>query len=290
MRDHPFLSLLRPAVVVLALLTAHRIATATPAFAEVPVDLELVLAVDVSLSMDFEEQRLQREGYVAALAHPSVVEAIRSGLHGRIAVTYVEWAGQSLQSVVVPWRAIGSSEEAEAVAGELAALPISRARRTSISGAIRHAASLFDGNGFAGLRRVIDVSGDGPNNSGVPVTEARDEVAARGITINGLALRLANRRNTHAFFDIADLHRYYIDCVIGGTGAFALEVTERENFAAAIRRKMLLEIAGHGPTPTPSLRAFGPAVADYTPASAEVTDCLIGEKRWRQYIDNFSNE
>jgi len=157
---------------------------------DVAVDLELVLAVDVSGSMDTQERLLQRDGYVQAFLHPEVIAAIRAGINGRIAVAYVEWAGPRSQNMVMPWRLIDGQEAAAAVSAELALAESPRIRGTSISGALAFSSALFDGNGFASGRKAIDVSGDGPNNMGPPVVPMRDTVVARGITINGLPLTL----------------------------------------------------------------------------------------------------
>ncbi len=250
-----------------------------PAAAKAYVDLELVLAVDVSRSMDHEEQRLQREGYVAAFRDDQVHKAISSGPNGRIAVTYLEWAGQGVQSIVVPWRVIASREDAVAFAGELAGKPISRARRTSISAALRKSAELFKASPFQGLRRVIDVSGDGVNNSGGPVAAARDETVAAGIVINGLAIVVSPGAGFYSFFDIPDLDLYFKDCVVGGPGSFVLSIRNKHEFATAIRQKLLLEIAGMHPMPLPALHR-----AQFQP-SAKTYDCLVGEKRFRQYLN-----
>jgi hypothetical protein len=246
---------------------------ALPAAAQIPVDLELVLAVDVSLSMDIDEQRLQRDGYVAAFRDGEVHKAIGSGGQGRIAVTYLEWAGPAVQQVVVPWTVIDGPEAARAFAARLEALPISRARMTSISAALDFSARLFESSGAKGLRRVIDVSGDGPNNAGPPVTLIRDEIIAKGIVINGLpiVMKLASGP-----FDLADLDRYYVDCVIGGTGAFMIPVRTPGEFGSATRRKLLLEIAALEPMPLVRVQA-GPV----RPPS----DCMIGEKQWRGYLE-----
>jgi hypothetical protein len=170
-------------------------AAPTPRFADtsasaVPVDVELILAVDVSYSMDPEEQALQREGYVQALRSKEFLTALREGAHGKIAVTYFEWAGQFDQKVLMPWRLIDGPEAADAVADELARAPYRRASRTSISGGLLFAKPLFDTSGYRGVRRVIDVSGDGANNAGVPVVPTRDGVTAAGITINGLPIMI----------------------------------------------------------------------------------------------------
>ena len=245
---------------------AMSLLAAAPAAAEVPVDLELVLAVDVSGSMDREEQALQRRGYVDAFLHPEVAEALRSGPYGRIAVTYVEWAGLRSQAVVMPWTLIDGAAGAEDFAAGLSEAPPARFRGTSISGALAFAAPLFDGNGYDGLRRVIDVSGDGPNNVGPPVAQVRDAVVAGGIVINGLPLQID--APMHMAFNGAPLADYYRDCVIGGPGAFVLPVTERDQLLEAIRRKLVLEIAGLPATVQPAAMT----------TAATTTDCLIGER------------
>ena len=156
--------------------------------ADEPVDIELVLAVDVSRSVDAREARLQRQGYINAFRDPEVIRAIHSGVVGRIAVTYLEWAGTSPVSVVAGWTMIKDADSALAFADMLGRAPPRSALYTSISNAIDFALPMFDGNGFEGLRRVIDVSGDGPNNWGDLVTTARDRAVAAGITINGLPI------------------------------------------------------------------------------------------------------
>lgn len=241
----------------------------------VEVDVELVLAVDVSRSMSADELDIQRRGYAAALSSADVLGAIRGGLLGRIAVTYVEWAGDSAQRVIVPWTMIETQAEADAVALMILSQTAPGMRRTSISGALLHAADDIEANAFAGLRRVIDVSGDGPNNQGLPVLAARDAVVARGITINGLPLM--TRDDFSTLFGIDDLDLYYEACVIGGAGAFVIPVRDWSEFAQAVRRKLVLEIAGL----PPHLWA-----AQYRPAPAY--DCLIGEKLWernRRFFD-----
>jgi hypothetical protein len=234
------------------------------------VDVELVLAVDISYSMDPEELTLQREGYVAAITSPDFLNALRGGMHARVAVTYVEWAGVIEQKIVVPWRLVDGAATAETVAAEIMRAPLRRAYRTSISGALNFSLPLFDGNGFRGIRRVIDVSGDGTNNQGPLVTLARDDVLAKGITINGLPIML--KRPNPATMDIPNLDVYYEDCVIGGPGAFVIPIREREKFREAIRTKLVLEIAGR----TPEARVI-PAAADNPRIS-----CTIGERMWQQ--------
>jgi len=260
---------------------------AAPAAADdTPVDLELVLAVDVSGSMDEGERALQRGGYVQAFLHPEVIAAIGSGVYGRIAVTYVEWAGPRAQEVVIPWRAVDGRASAEAFAAALKAAPTAHIHGTSISGALAFASTLFDGSGFAGARQAIDVSGDGPNNMGPPVTLVRDAVVARGVTINGLPLTLhAGGPWGSGYGGLAArlLDLYYEDCVIGGPGAFFLPVQAPEQLADAIRRKLVLEIAGRAPTLMPAQLAQRPPGADER--SSPGIDCLIGEKTRPAWLD-----
>ena len=208
---------------------------------ETNVDVELVIAVDISYSMDPDEQVLQREGYITGLTSREFLDALHQGMHGKIAATYFEWAGASDQRIVVPWRLIDGPASARAFADEIARAPYRRAYRTSISGALRFAQPLFDGSGFRGLRRVIDVSGDGANNQGLPVTLVRDEALERGITVNGLPILL--KRPSPATMDIDNLDVYYEDCVIGGPGSFMIAIHEREQFKDATRNKLVQEIA-----------------------------------------------
>lgn len=236
---------------------------------EIPVDIELVLAVDVSLSMAPNELAIQRDGYAAALTDEAVLGAILDGAHGRIAVTYFEWAGDFVQNVVVPWTVIGSRGEAQAFAGALTASPPSSARRTSISGALDFAAAQFDDNGYRGFKKVVDISGDGPNNQGRPVLEARADILAKGITVNGLPLMTTGGYSS--VFDVKDLDRYYENCVIGGPGAFMVPVNSWDQFPEAVRRKLVMELASAPPEARPPV-----LLAQAEPAY----DCLIGEKRW----------
>ena len=240
---------------------------------DIDVDLELVLAVDVSRSMDPAEQDLQKEGYIAALQHPEVLAAIRAGFLGRIAVTYVEWAGPGSQAVVAAWALIDGAESAAAFTAAVTGAPVNYLHGTSISGALSYTATLFDGNGFRATRQVIDVSGDGPNNMGFPVLKVRDEVLARGITINGLPIMI--HADYFGGYSIRDLDVYYEDCVIGGPGAFLVTVDNIDRIAEAIRRKLVLEIAGAPARLVP---------AQLTESEPRV-DCLIGEKLRRRWMD-----
>ncbi len=242
--------------------------------AETPVDVQLVLAVDVSYSMDPDEQQLQREGYMAAITSTEFMQALKHGMHGKVAITYFEWAGIHHQQIIVPWRVIDGPESADGFAADIARARYTRASRTSISGALLFGLPLFEGSGYRGLRRVIDVSGDGVNNNGPLVTDARDEVLAKGITINGLPIML--KRPSAATMDIEELDVYYEDCVIGGPGSFVIPIKDRNQFKEAIRTKLVLEIAGR----TPPARVV-PAAA----ASPRIS-CTIGERQWQQRWGN----
>lgn len=245
-----------------------------PAWPRAPtdVDVALVLAVDVSTSMDPDEQDLQRRGYVEAFRSPLVHQAIRTGMLGRIAVTYVEWAGAAhprYQKVVVPWTIVETPKDGIAFADRLARAPVHPVAGTSISGAIDFSLVLLSSGQFMALRRVIDISGDGSNNQGRSVTDARDEAVARGVTINGLPIMLKEpERRENATMD-----GYYRDCVIGGTGAFLVPVREREQFVTQTRTKIVREIAGVG-APSSMLQPVN---------GAPLTDCDVGEESWEDF-------
>jgi Protein of unknown function (DUF1194) len=256
---------------------------AAPRIAEMPgaksgsaveVDVELVMAVDISYSMDYDELALQREGYVQALTSTEFLNALKQGINAKVAVTLVEWAGVNDQRIVLPWRLIDGPASAETVAAEMAKAPVRRAYRTSIAGALMFAAALFEGNGFRGIRRVIDVSGDGTNNQGPIVTQVRDDVIAKGITINGLPIMLKEPQPNS--IDIKDLDIYYEDCVIGGPGAFVVPIREREKFKDAIRTKLVLDIAA-----LPAEPRVIPAAA-----GAPRISCTIGEQMWQRRWGN----
>lgn len=232
------------------------------------VDVALVLAVDISYSMDLEEQALQREGYIAALTSDPVLDAIRRGLVGRIAVTYIEWAGVATRNIIADWTLIEDRKSAEAFVAMIRAAPIRRARRTSVTSAIDFSMDRLRATNVRAIRRVIDISGDGPNNEGGLVTRARDNALAAGVIINGLPIEL--QRGYRSSFDIDGLDDYYEDCVIGGPGSFMITILERAQFADAIRTKILREVAQVGQSdaaPSPPKRR---------------ADCQIGEKLWRQ--------
>jgi hypothetical protein len=223
-----------------------------------PVDLELVLAVDVSGSIDAEEMKLQREGYVAALSDPEVVRTITRGVLGRIAVAYVEWAGYETRRLLVDWTLIDGPASAEAFARTLAAQPIRGGVSTSISAAIEFILPMFGTNGYVGTRKVIDISGDGPNNQGPLVTVMRDRANAEGVVINGLPI-INDRPNALNFPSLPDLDRYYEGCVITGEGSFVVVANNFEAFGEAIRHKLIQEIAGITPAGRRLARAGAPA-------------------------------
>ena len=244
------------------------LAWATPAEAgEVAVDLELVLAVDVSGSVDEVEANLQRRGYLAALVDPRVIRTIRAGPHRRIAVSYMEWAGADYQVTIAKWASIHDAKSARAFATAIAQVPVFSGPWTSISTAIDTAAAMFENNGYRGTRRVIDISGDGPNTRGRPVAQARDEAIGRGITIKGLPI-INDRVNPWGGPPFADLDLYYDEFVVGGPGAFIIRATSFKNFAAAILSKLIKEIAA------------APAPSDQPPPSDHVLASGSSSARW----------
>jgi hypothetical protein len=240
----------------------------SPAKAQSEVDLALVLAVDISNSMDPEEQELQRRGFVEAFRSPLVHNAIGSGMLRRIAVVYLECAGPAIQYVTVPWTEIGGSEDSLSFADRLSQAPIRRGPRTSISGALDASMRLLRESNVEAVRRVIDVSGDGINNLGRSITQARDEALAQGVVINDLPLLLKRQANS---WEVDNLDDYYRDCVVGGLGAFMIPVRERHQFAEAIKTKIIREIAGVAPE----------ALIVPTQAQSERrTNCEMGANPW----------
>lgn len=207
------------------------------------VDLELVLAIDVSGSIDEVEADLQRQGYLKALVDPEVVGAITSGRHRAVAVTYVEWAGGHFQRTVVDWMVIKDLGSAKAFAARLNGEPVITAAWTSISGAIQYGVARFEANPHKGERKVIDISGDGRNNSGLELEPVRQMAISKGITINGLPI-MNNRPNPYGRPPDRDLDKYYRSEVIGGRGAFIVVAQGFEAFAEAIRAKLIREVAG----------------------------------------------
>lgn len=232
-------------VVMAMLLLALR-----PAVAAEAVDVALVLAADVSRSIDEGEFTLQRKGYAAAISSPQVLNAIRAGAHGAIALCFVEWAGPDEQAVVAPWMVIRDGESAGDFAAILLKAPRSFAGRTAIGAGIDFAMAQLAKSGVTADRRVIDVSGDGTNNAGRPVTAARDDAVAKGVTINGLAI--INKRLAGTFFfehtnPPGGLPNWYRQHVIGGPNAFLLVVENFETFSDAMTEKLLNEISGIAP-------------------------------------------
>ncbi len=213
------------------------------------VDLLLVLAADVSRSVDEEEFNLQRKGYAAAMNDPRVMRAIAGGRRHAIAITFIEWSGAGEQSVVVDWTVVRDEEAAAGIAAAMLAAPRSFLGRTSISAAIDFAIQRLAVAPAQADKHIIDISGDGTSNAGRPVTEARDEAVAAGVTINGLAI-INSRSNPGYAFHTAPpggLPKYFEENVIGGPGAFLLQVEGFDSFAEAITRKLVAEIAGRPP-------------------------------------------
>ena len=234
------------------------------------VDAELVFAVDISYSMNSDEQRLQRAGYVQALKSKEFLDALQSGPLGKVAVAYIQWASSSDQDVLLNWSLVDSAESAQAVADKLGEAGYRRAQRTSISGGIDFGVHMFDNNAYNGARQIIDVSGDGPNNNGRPVTDARDEALAKGIVINGLPL--VGIRSYLGPADIKDLDIYYQDCVVGGPDSFMIPIHDTSAFVEATRNKLVREIADR-PLAKPKVQL----AADSEPRIS----CMVGENLWR---------
>lgn len=242
-----------------SLLLTSAIALSTPAMGQglasysydpsAEVDVELLLAVDISQSMDTDEQEVQRAGYAAALVSKDFLDAIELGPIGRVAVSYMEWGGVDEHFIVADWAVIDGPDSALHFAEEIASAPLRQVQRTSIASALNKAEWMLDNNKYQGLRKVIDVSGDGPNNQGGSVTEVRDRIVARwDIAINGLPLMM--KANKTAWQAMLNLDHYYEDCVIGGPGSFSIPVRSQEGFADAIRMKLVMEIAGLSNIPT----------------------------------------
>ncbi len=245
------------------------------AAAERAVDLELVLAVDISNSMDLEEAALVRQGFVRAFRHRDVIDAIQRGRLGRIAVTYVEWGHHQYQRTRVDWVEIADASSAADFAEAVERSSVTLVEWTSISGALAFGAQSFEGNGFRSERRIIDISGDGPNNIGPYVNLARDRALADGIVINGLPI-INDRPQVYGYPPFPDLDIYYEDCVIGGPGAFVVVADGFKDFARAVLRKLVTEIAGRS-SPRPLLL---PAAARARPP------CNAGEIQLQEFLQN----
>jgi hypothetical protein len=228
----------RVVLLAAAAFLAAMLGGAKPATAQAVVDLQLVLAVDASGSVSQDRFELQKQGYVAAFRNPRLLEAIRGGTIGAIAVTMTQWTGPVLQIQVVPWTLIKDAASMSAFADAVNAAPRQLfGGGTSISGAIDHGIALFPRTELRGARRIIDVSGDGSNNRGRPVTDARDEAIAAGVVINGLPILALE----------PFLEQYYWNSVVGGPGAFVVAAQSYETFAEAVFKKLIIEIAGLEP-------------------------------------------
>lgn len=267
------------------------------------VDLALALGIDISGSIDPDEAKLQREGYVQAFRDPVIVKAILGGSNGRIAVAYYEWSDAWVQRLLIDWTLLDSEDAIMAFATRLANAPISIARRTSISGAIRYAIPLFGRSPYEAERKVLDISGDGSNNDGGLVTDMRYEALKEKIVINGLPI-MNDRPNPFGFPSEADLDKYYLHCVTGGPRSFVEVATNFEDFPRAVRKKLLQEVANIGPEFGPASDfdiGLGPlpdgvqlAQSDRRPVRAEddytkfvrpeyELGCDIGERRSREF-------
>ncbi|MBV8392327.1 MAG: DUF1194 domain-containing protein [Alphaproteobacteria bacterium] len=234
---------MRPLACLFALLLA-----VLPARAEdkLDVDLALAMAIDISGSIDPDEAKLQRQGYVQAFRDPVIVKAILGGANGRIAVAYYEWSDSWMQKLLIDWTLLDSEPVIAAFAQRLDEAPISIARRTSISGAIRYAIPLFARSPYEPTRKVLDISGDGSNNDGGLVTDMRYEALKEKIVINGLPI-MNDRPNPFGFPSEADLDKYYEHCVTGGPRSFVEVARNFEDFPRAVRKKLLQEVADLGP-------------------------------------------
>ena len=233
----------------LAAATAASTVTATAARAETPVDLQLVLAVDVSRSIDEVEAELQRRGYIEALTNDRVIDAILSGENRRIAVCYTEWAGTHYQVVVLDWAVIDSPSAARSFADKLAEAPRQSQSWTAVGAALVHAGQRFDNSGFVSRRRVIDISGDGRTNDGPPAELVRDRLVELGVVVNGLPVMM-NRTNFGRPPDLT-LDKYYEENVIGGPGSFMIVADNFDHFGRAVRTKLVREISGADVTRRP---------------------------------------
>ncbi len=278
---------MRPLACLFALLIA-----ALPAQAQdkKDVDLALALAIDISGSIDPDEAHLQRQGYVDAFRDPVIVKAILGGANGRIAVAYYEWSDSWMQKLLIDWTLLDSEEAIAAFAQRLADSPISIARRTSISGAIRYAIPLFGRSPYEPARKVLDISGDGSNNDGGLVTDMRFEALKERIAINGLPI-MNGRPNPFGFPAEEDLDEYYLHCVTGGPRSFVEVARSFEDFPRAVRKKLLQEVADVSPRvmkPGVQLAQSGrheSAETDYTKfvRPGYEPGCDVGERRSREF-------
>jgi hypothetical protein len=252
------------------------------------VDLALALAIDISGSIDPEEARLQREGYVMAFRDPAVVRGILDGPNGRIAIAYFEWSDSWMQKLLIDWTLLDSEAAIRAFADRLSDAPISIARRTSISGAIHYAVGLFARSGYDADNKVLDISGDGSNNDGMLVTDARTEALKQRIAINGLPI-INNRPNPFGFPAEADLDQYYLHCVTGGPRSFVEVAKDFDDFPRAVRKKLLQEVATRQvPDGTRLAQTGRPQLGDDEDYTRFVRPgyppgCDVGERRSREF-------
>jgi hypothetical protein len=242
------------------------------------VDIALVINTDVSYSVDENEARFQREGAIAAFRNPDVIKAIQAGPLGRIAVTYLDFSSYSMNKIIAPWHIVHDAASAEAFADLLAIAPRTLGVQTSISSGLEMAEHLLDTSGYVATKRVIDVSGDGPNNEGHLVDRVRDEIVAKGIVINGLPIMTP--ADQFDVYYLADLDKYYAGCVIGGTGAFIQVAHGFEDLARALRRKLILEISDAGKVTNPLIVKVAASTPRATAAPHAVYEkgCDIGER------------
>jgi hypothetical protein len=276
---------------IAALLSVVMVPSPGPAApARQAVDLELVLATDNSQSIDPSEAALQRRGVAAAFRSPEVIRAIQSGSLGRIAVAYLDWSSLPYTRLSVGWHLISDKASADRFADDLLKAPPAFGAGTAIGEAIGLAAQLMELNNFDGTERAIDVSGDGPNNRGRPVYEVRDEVVAKGITINGLPVVSTGEFGTGEWgIYYGELEQYYVNCVIGGPRSFAIAAKGFQEFAEAIRRKLVLEISDSGAAASPLLKvaaAGAPALRPPTGAGRGGAD-KCGSGGGRRFRGNF---
>lgn len=295
---------MRALVCLLTFILSALTLSARPAAAQdrLEIDLALALGIDISGSIDPDEARLQREGYVQAFRDPVIVKAILGGANGRIAVAYYEWSDSWMQKLLIDWTLLDSAAAIEAFTARLSDAPISIARRTSISGAIRYAIPLFGRSPYEPQRKVLDISGDGSNNDGGLVTDMRHEALKERIVINGLPI-MNDRPNPFGFPSETDLDRYYLHCVTGGPRSFVEVAHSFEDFPRAVRKKLLQEVADLGPQRDFDIGGLGPladgtqlAQAGRPRARVQADDdytkfvrpeyelgCDVGERRSREF-------
>ena len=272
----PKLSWRRGMSALAVLLLAQATGGAAPSVQQ--VDLALVIATDVSYSVDENEARFQREGAVVAFRSPDVVKAIQAGALGRIAVAYLDFSSYSTNKIIADWHVIHDKDSADAFADILASKPRTLGVQTSISSGLEMADHLLDTSNYAATKRVIDVSGDGPNNEGHLVDKVRDQILAKGIVINGLPIMTP--ADQFDVYYLPDLDKYYAGCVIGGPGAFIQVAHGFEDLARALRRKLIQEISDAEPAQNPLIVKVATATPRSAPAPHHIYEkgCDIGER------------